>query len=313
MARKGEVDVELNSGAYPRAEAECFLCKERSERIVFREAGYEAHQCDCGLLYTTPLPPPDAIDLTEDLHKKAYYDLPAALRVEFIKRYRPTGDLLEVGCGDGFFLRAAQSQGYNVAAIEPNPERAAQVRQALGVQVEEAYIETSNWPPQSFDIIYHCDMLSHFPDPVYALGKMKSLLKPGGVLYFEVGLVGGLSPHWYRRMGTLRMPHHRWFYTPDALNALLKASGLQVDRMKRFGLAPGILLSKFGKALGRGGGATRTLSSKSSDEHRPSESVKRQRARVALRYRIGALLPGIGPETAFVIASPFAVGTERSL
>jgi len=149
MARKGEVDVELNSGAYPRAEAECFLCKERSERIVFREAGYEAHQCDCGLLYTTPLPPPDAIDLTEDLHKKAYYDLPAALRVEFIKRYRPTGDLLEVGCGDGFFLRAAQSQGYNVAAIEPNPERAAQVRQALGVQVEEAYIETSNWPPLS--------------------------------------------------------------------------------------------------------------------------------------------------------------------
>jgi SAM-dependent methyltransferase len=265
---------------------------------LFEELGYAARQCGCGVLYTTPAPRPGLIDPTDDLHQESYYELAAPMRLEFLQRHRPSGSLLEVGCGNGYFLRLAQARGYSVTGMEPNPVRANHVRSDLGIPVENALIEDTLLPEASFDIVYHCDLLSHFPDPVLALSRMASLTKTDGVLYFEVGLVAGLASFWYQLMGTMRMPQHRWFFTQAALENLLAQCGLQIVRLKRYGLAPGLLISHFGRLTGLGGGATR----RADVAARKTESRQRSQARAALRYRLGAMTAGVGPETALVIA-----------
>jgi SAM-dependent methyltransferase len=280
----------------------CLLCGSHQGSIVWRENGYGARQCACGLLYATP-PPRSPVDPREDLHLQSFYALPARMKAGWLRRRRPGGRLLEVGCGEGHFLKAARAEGYEVCAIEADPGRAGRVRDSLGVQVETALVEEATWPAGRCDIVFHCDLLSHFPDPLLALRRMGALLKPDGALCFEVGLVGGLPAYWHRFMGTLHMPAHRWFYTEAALAALLAAAGFKIDHISRFGLAPSFALARLGRWLGYGGGATRPVVGVARQENPARAWVHN-----FVRYRVGALVPGIGPQTALVLASRRSAG-----
>jgi SAM-dependent methyltransferase len=283
--------------------AGCFLCGGQSDRALFRENGYSAMQCECGVLYASPGPAADAVDPTEDPHLASFYALPAPMKVAWLHRYKPAGRLLEVGCGDGYFLAAAQASGYDVAAIEAHAGRAARIREKFRIEVEHAPIEETRWPEGSCDIVFHCDLLSHFPDPLHALRRMRGLLRPDGVMYFEVGIVADLAPFWYRLMATIQMPAHRWLYTEQALAALLDRTGFRIERVRRFGLAPAYFVSRFGRAIGYGGGAT-TPADQVKDRKPKPESALRAQVYNFLRYRVGALAPGIGPQTILVIARP---------
>lgn len=281
----------------------CVACGGSSDRVLFEEAGYAAHGCACGGIYITPAPPGDAVDPTRDVHSAAFYALPARRKVRWIRERHPGArTLLEVGAGDGWFLEEARRQGFEVSAIEPEPERASRLRERMGIRVECGLIEDVEWDGAGFDVVFHCDLLSHFPDPVLALQRMAALLAPGGVLFFEVGLVGGIDPRWYDRMPSKGLPDHRWFFSEEALQRLLVRAGLRLERMQRFGLGPGLELHRLASALrpvmGRGRqvpsgvGATSPVGS------------RRERVQSALRYGVGGLFPGVGPGTALVVARP---------
>jgi SAM-dependent methyltransferase len=287
----------------PDPAGRCFLCGGRSDRALWHENGYSAMQCDCGVLYASPTPAPDAVDPTEDPHLASFYDMPAAMKVDWLHRHKPGGRLVEVGCGDGYFLSAARARGYDVAAIEAHAGRAASVREKFGIEVEHAFIEETQWPENSCDVVFHCDLLSHFPDPLLALRRMRGLLRPDGVMYFEVGIVADLAPFWYRLMATIQMPAHRWLYTEPALETLLDRAGFRIERVRRFGLAPAYLVSRFGRLIGYGGGATTPADQVKTRKPRP-ESALRARVYSFLRYRVGPFAAGIGPQTILVIARP---------
>jgi len=100
----------------------CAVCDRVSALVVWRENGYEGRACRCGTVYATPPPPLGAVDPTVDGHPDSYYAVPARRRVRWIQRYRPRGRVLDIGCGEGHFLAAAQAAGYDVAGIEPIPD-----------------------------------------------------------------------------------------------------------------------------------------------------------------------------------------------
>jgi SAM-dependent methyltransferase len=172
----------------------CILCGSRSDPVVVREANYVGRSCRCGIVYIDPFPDPDSVDLTHDEHADEYYELPATVRLDWVAKIQSHGRLLEIGCGWGDFVAGAKRRGYEVAAIEPNPVRARHVRKVLGIEVEQAYLETVSPPAVGFDIVYHVDLLSHFPDPVRALRAMASQLRPGGVYFSRSASLGDWEP-----------------------------------------------------------------------------------------------------------------------
>ena len=254
------------------------------------------------MVYTHPTPPPGAIDYTDNQHDEEFYSYFADFKASWMARHCPPGRLLEVGCGDGAFLAAAQARGYEVFGLEPHPERARRVQEQLAIKVEQGFLENNTLPKKSFDVVYHCDLLAHFPDPKESLSAMTALLQPGGVLCFEVGLLGGISPSWYRLIGQLDLGDHLWFFSDRSLKLLLSQAGLQIEKIQYFGLAPTVLLTKvcdFARAA-----VVHTLAAAPKLRILPSpEKVNSlyRKLMVFLRYRIGAISPRIGPQTLFLV------------
>lgn len=284
----------------------CFLCHKTSNLVVWREGGYEGRSCSCGMVYTNPKPLPGSIDYTKDNHPETFYSFPAEFKASWMARHCAPGRLLEVGCGHGSFLAASRARGYEVFGLEPHPSRAHYVEETLGIKVEQAFLEENRLPTRSFDIVYHCDLLSHFPDPIASLHRMSALLKPGGVLFLEVGILGGISPIWYKLIGHLDLGPHLWFYSDHALRLLFAQSKLQIEHIEYFGLAPGVVIGKNGGRIIRG--IVRLLSAVPRiGAAALAQTVHNLYYRwffYFLRYRIGAIAPRIGPQTVLIAARP---------
>jgi SAM-dependent methyltransferase len=279
-----------------------------SGKVVWIENGYEGRSCSCGTVYTSPAPPSGAVDVTADGHPSCFYSAYAHLKAGWLRNVKQSGRLLEIGCGEGHFLRQAKAAGYDVAGVEAHPEKAASVSRSMGVEVRCGLFEELEFP-HKYDVIYHCDLLSHFPEPVAALEKMRSMLKPSGVLAFEVGTLAQIHPVWYRWIGVIGYPRHRWLYSERSLHRLLDLAGLRVLKKRHFGLAPGVLFYRSMVLLARTARRWRSgpkgpkLASAGGPVTTPIATTL-SRIEQFFRYRVGAIAPRIGPGTLFVAAVP---------
>jgi SAM-dependent methyltransferase len=288
-----------------QAAGHCLLCGSSSDPVVVREGNYVGRSCQCGIVYIDPCPKPEGIDATCDEHADEYYELPAGVRLNWIAQIQPQGRLLEVGCGWGHLIARAKRRGYQVAGLEPNLARARYVREVLGIDVETTSIEAASLPEVGFDIVYHIDLLSHFPDPARALRAMTLQLRPGGRLCFEVGIFGGLAAGWYKWVGRPGFPQHRWFYSEAALREILSRSDLRIEKIKRFAILPSTIVSSLGLSLL---GHSFGQQSSNATGQCPTQANGPRRwyawLQYVLRYRFGAYLPPIGPQVLFVCAAP---------
>ena len=108
--------------------------------------------------------------------------------IEFGLRNLPPMDakggnrLLDVGSGNGLFLKAAADMGWAASGVEPDPV-AANAAAALGLQTSVGRFEELDLPEAHFDVITLCHVIEHFHDPVSVLKKVLRLLKPRGLLW----------------------------------------------------------------------------------------------------------------------------------
>lgn len=283
----------------------CFLCDLPAGREVWRENGFSARECPgCHMLLAWPPPVEERFDPTDDIHIEEFYSLSAPFKARWVARRCPPGRLLEIGSGEGPFLAAARRLGYEVVGLEPHPARARRCRERHGIEVVEGLLEDHPLPTAGFDVVFHIDLLAHLADPVDGLRRMVALLAPGGVLCFEVGVLAGISRSWYPRIHSLGLGPHRQLFSRRSLDLLFARAGLEVVDRQWFGCGPWHL-------LGRGGGWVRRLADSvgrgtEAAEPGTSPGVVRlhQRWRTFLRYRVGALTPGLGPQTGLVVARP---------
>lgn len=115
---------------------------------------------------------------------------------------QPHLNILEVGCGDGKFLRALKealaTRGIHVTlyGIEPNLEASGCAR-ANGISIEQSYLgledideESSS---ESYDLILLFEVIEHVVFPEKMLKKLYSDLKLGGVLILTTPNISGLE------------------------------------------------------------------------------------------------------------------------
>ena len=115
------------------------------------------------------------------------------LRLDWIQRHVELDgrNAVDVGCGGGLLTEAMATAGARVTGIDmaDGPLAVARLHQAQsGADVE--YLkrraeDLADERPGQFDVVTCLEMLEHIPDPAAAITACRTLLKPGGSVFFS--------------------------------------------------------------------------------------------------------------------------------
>jgi 2-polyprenyl-3-methyl-5-hydroxy-6-metoxy-1,4-benzoquinol methylase len=156
-------------------------------------------------------------------------------RLHRLQRFATGGKLLEVGCAEGEFLRAAAAAGFDVTGVEPDPHTSARARDVYGLDVTTGTLPQAEYSPASFDVAVLFHVLEHLDSPHQMVTELYCLLKPGGLLVIETP---NIDTVWFRLLGRRWrqfIPDHYYFFTPHTLRRLLQGAGFHMLQVKRVG------------------------------------------------------------------------------
>ena len=302
----------------------CIFCDKDSDHVLITENGYTGRKCpDCGLIYISPRP---SIDEIKDLygHDQANITAESHIQDEFAKRlyakrnlkilrkFVRAGSLLEIGAGAGYFLDEARLSGFDVSGIELNGTQAEFIRKKMHIKCEDKPLHSHSFSAKKFDVVYHCDVISHFFDPVGEFRKINETLGAGGFVVFETGNGGDIDERYFKRIETFQYPDHLFFFSARNINSLLEMTGFKLLRTFSYSIVPQLFLLNFvAKTLGKqstngtaNGSTARTVAPRRT-AHMLVRTAKNIYAWCAyfLRYKIGYVAPKRGrPQTKMFVA-----------
>lgn len=235
-------------------EIKCIFCETDSNHVVIEENGYTGKKCpQCGLIYISPRPSFDEIfdlyghddahisaesHISADFSKRLY----ARHHLRLIRSFVKSGELLEIGAGAGYFLDEARKIGFNPHGLEFNPIQAKYIRNKLGIPCEESPLNTSIFQGKQFDVIYHCDVISHFFDPISDFEKINKIMKDDSFLIFETGNLGEVDQMYFKYFQRFQYPDHLFFFSTGNLVDLLEKTGFDFIKIYRYSILPQLKL-----------------------------------------------------------------------
>ena len=143
------------------------------------------------------------------------------------------GKLLDVGCGDGRFLRHAKEQGFEVWGIDFDKKSVENVKRNLGIDTVfamslEEFYEYAKEKNLKFDVITFFEVLEHQDKPREFLEMVKGLLKEGGYIAGSVPNRKRLfvETDWKYLHGDYP-PHHFLRFSKSSLEKALNLAGFK--------------------------------------------------------------------------------------
>lgn len=234
-----------------RSPETCILCQTPQRERLIEKDNWIVFKCPtCGLGFLDPRPSENEI---AELYRRDYFSErydegidPGSEqyrkrlsgeqhRTQFIKAVKPSGHLLDIGCGYGYFLDACRRQGYQVQGLDVSEWAAQYATEKLGLSIAVGKVGEVALPSESFDVVTMWHSLEHTQDPRAVLKTVKSWLKPDGILVVDVPNYKGTDA---QKMGhqweDWSLPYHLWHFTPGSLQRLLEQYGFKIIKSKTY-------------------------------------------------------------------------------
>lgn len=169
--------------------------------------------------------------LAVDSYKKAHPNTsyPAQLAGYLVKRFNLQKEqtFVDVGCGEGFFLRGFAKNGLSVIGLDGSAQSATlqpdlDIRQ---VNLDEGELPL---PDNSCDIIFSRSFVEHFFHPEVYMSSAFRCLKPGGLLIT-------MTPDWHTCYALFYDAFtHRTPFTWRSLTVLYELTGFEQVQVEQF-------------------------------------------------------------------------------
>ena len=230
----------------------CNLCNNDRFKKLFRKNAYDIVKCkNCGLVTVKPFPEKkDLSELYEEEYfvkgtgKKGYSNYKKGIkdyidyvtkspfikkRINYLSMFKKKGALLDIGCAHGFFLKAAEEKGWKVRGVDISKYAAEYGKKKLGLKITPESFEETEFAPNSFDAVTIWSFFDHVLDPTSLLKRVNRILKPGGIVAFNISNIDSYrakinGADWR----PFRPPEHLYYYSITTTNALLKKTGFRL-------------------------------------------------------------------------------------
>lgn len=216
-----------------------FHATDRNRRLSKETFTY--YRCTrCRTLQIMPVPrdldryyPADYYAVPQDRAQLLATAAPERYKLEIVRRFAPSGRLVEIGPAVGGFAVVMQEAGYDTSAIEMNAECCRFLRTAIGIPVRETDEPIAALAADGpFDVVAMWHVIEHLPNPRDVLAAAASALRPGGIIViaapnpaaFQFRVLG-------QRWAHLDAPRHLFLIPAEELAQIGHELGLQVALM----------------------------------------------------------------------------------
>lgn len=233
---------------------QCLLCHIPIERYLHKN-GYWIYRCpQCGLGETDLKK--NYTKFVKEFYSEGYYegdptrsayadyelDKPLIVRnmhkfLSFIADRKPSGKLLDVGCAFGYVVELARARGYDAYGFDPSAFAAGKAGELVGAdRIQEGTIQEVTYEKGTFDVITMFDVFEHLQEPLEDMKKLRTLLKPDGIMIVATGDTQSIAARVMKRRWTFFIPpQHIFFFNRSNVVTLLRQAGLKAVGWKRVG------------------------------------------------------------------------------
>lgn len=140
------------------------------------------------------------------------------------------GRVLDMGCGTGDFLQACEQSGWSIAGVEPNEKaRSLTSSKTIFQEYHSTIDELIKSEPESFDVITMWHVLEHIPNLADFIFKIKSVLKPNGVLIVAVpNFKSRDAEHYGSNWAAYDVPRHLWHFSRNSMDSIFSEFDMKV-------------------------------------------------------------------------------------
>ena len=149
---------------------------------------------------------------------------------KYLNHFTGREKILEIGCGGGLILKDFHEKGYFCLGIDPSPI-AAKASKKYGFQLISETFPVDSLK-NSFDLIYHSDVLEHVLDPISFIKEQHDILNKDGILVVSIPNatenleIGDIS---------IAMHQHLQYFTFNSITNLLQITGFKVIGIEKSG------------------------------------------------------------------------------
>lgn len=144
--------------------------------------------------------------------------------------YNPSkGALLEIGCGNGFFLKEAEEQGYaQVLGVEPSNAAVAKAAPQIKPNIICDIMQPGLFEAGQFDVICLFQVLDHIPEPNILISECYRLLKPQGLVLCITHNIEALSAKMLKDKSPIIDIEHTYLYSPSTISRIFRLNNYRI-------------------------------------------------------------------------------------
>ena len=162
---------------------------------------YKIVKCyKCGLIFSSPILPPNKIfNFYRDSICTYNAQIPYLIKT-YMKLFKLSAKhvpknpkVLEIGCGNAFFLDALYKKGVKkVYGVEPSSTMVREAPKHIRENILVEVFKKNQFSKDSFDIVACFHTLDHMIDPNEVLTEIYRILRPGGTVLMVIHDTDGL-------------------------------------------------------------------------------------------------------------------------